>query len=403
MVRQAHGKWKGLALWLCLALMGWAVPAEAQLIGEWDGSFANLSGADYFEYPMDVPLDGTVVLTTAAASTLTGQYTAVSVYDTSGGSITFTYVMESPTTLQVPLAAGSFVVRIGRSFNNWYGGYHIEANLTPANGGATEIENNDLIVAASTNPNNLFAGAIGHWRAKDVLDLSDYYCFSLNQDTNVHFDLTTADTLVSSNTSLSLKNGSNTTMDYMYLDAPSRTWDLHLAAGTYYLRLYIADWSRYGGYNIATTTTPAVTNSSEIENNDTLAAANPIKSKTIFGSIGYYRDKIGSTEYYDNYDYFSCQVAQGGTLSIETRFDPTLNSFNNSIGIRDASNTNLKSNSLTISPNTVTVNNLAAGTYYIRVGRSQGYGAYQINVSGNVFLPSPGAPGSIIFPLLLSE
>ena len=48
-------------------------------------------------------------------------------------------------------------------------------------------------------------------------------------------------------------------------------------------------------------------------------------------------------------------------------------------------------------------NNLDAGTYYILVFRAVGYGAYQINVSGNVILPSSGSVGSIISPLLLSE
>jgi hypothetical protein len=312
--------------------------------------------------------------------------------------------MESPATLSVPLAAGSFVVRIGRGLNNLYGGYHITANLTPANPGATETENNDVIGAANTNPNNLFAGAIGHIRAKDTQDLYDYYRFTLTQDTKVHFDLTTADTLVTHNTGLSLRSASDASMKSTSLDAPSKTWDLYLAAGTYYLRLYIADWSKYGGYTITTTTTPAVANSSETENNDTLAAANPIKSKTLFGSIGYYRDKIGSTEYWDNYDYFSCQVTQGGTLSAEILFDDTLGGgFNNTISIRNASNTSLGFQYLSSSPKTVTVNNLDAGTYYIRVYRWERQGAYQINVSGNVILPSPGSVGGIIFPLLLSQ
>jgi hypothetical protein len=184
-----------------------------------------------------------------------------------------------------------------------------------------------------------------------------------------------------------------------YLSSPSKTWDLHLAAGTYYLRLYTHDYSRYGGYTITTTTTPAVASSSETEVNDSIAAANPIKSKTIYGSIGYMRQ----TGAYDDYDYFSCQVSQGGSLSAQILSPGTLVNSNNTISIRNASNTQLNYAYLSGSPRTVTVNNLDAGTYYILVYRAVGYGAYQINVSGNVFLPSPGAVGSIISPLLLSE
>jgi hypothetical protein len=404
MVWNAKRQWKMSAVLLCLVLLVGAFPAGAQELGDWSGLFTNSSGTDYFDYAMDVPMDGTVVLTTTAASTLIGQFTAISVYDITDGRIKFTYVMESPATLSVPLAAGSFIVRISRSLNNFYGSFNIKADLTPASPGATEVENNDVIGAASTNPGNLFAGAIGYFRAKDTLDWYDYYRFTLTQDTNVHFDLTTADTLIDFDTVLSLMSASNVSMGFTYLSAASKTWDLHLAPGTYYLRLYIADWSRYGGYTIATTTTPAVENSSETENNDTLATANPIKSKTLHGSIGYYRDKAaGGAEDWDNLDNFSCQVAQGGTLRAEILCDDTLGLYPNTISIYNANNDRLTWDYLATSPRTVTVNHLAAGTYYIRVYRATGYGAYQINVSGNVFIPNPGSVGSTIFPLLLSN
>jgi hypothetical protein len=283
--------------------------------------------------------------------------------------------------------------------SNKYGNYAITANLAPANPGATETENNDLIADANTHPANLFAGAIGHWRAKNVKDLSDYYRFTLTGDANVHFNLTAADTLVDFNTVLTLRNGGDAGMDSTYLNLTSKTWDLYLAAGTYYLRLFTHNFARYGGYTITTMTTPAVPSSSETESNDSIAAANPIRSKILYGSIGYRRDVSD----WDNYDYFSCRVAQGGTLSIEVLSGATLHSFNNTISIRNAGNTQLNYAYLTGSPRSVTVNNLDAGTYYILVYRAVGYGAYQINVSGNVILSSPGATGSIISPLLLAE
>lgn len=401
MVWNAKRQWKMPAVLLCLVLIAGAFPAGAQELGDWSGNFINGAEPGYHEYPMDVPMDGTVVITTTAASTLESQFVYISVLDAADQSINYTILLTSPATLSVPLAAGSFFVRISRPLDK-YGSYRMVADLTPASPGATEVENNDVIGAASTNPGNLFSGAIGHWRVKDVLDLVDYYRFTLTQDTNVHFDLTTAATLVDFDTVLSLMSAADVSMIFTYLSAASKTWDLRLAPGTYYLRLYIADWSRYGGYTIATTTTPAVANSSETENNDTRAAANPISSKTLFGSIGYYRDKIGSTEYWDNYDYFSCQVSQGGTLSIEVLAADTLLSFNNVISIWNSSGTRLDYNYLSGSPRSVTVNNLDAGTYYILVYRATGYGAYQINVSGNVIIPHPGSVGSIL-PLLLTD
>jgi hypothetical protein len=399
MVRQAHGRWKGLALWLCLALMSWAVPAEAQQIGNWSGYFPNGGEIMYFDHPMTVGQDGSVTLVTTVDSTFLDQFSSISVLDQNGDTIDFTILTTSPKTWAVPLAAGSFVVRIARGLTNRYGNYTITANLAPASPGATETENNDEIADANTNPDNLFAGAIGYIRAKNVKDLSDYYRFTLAADGSVRFYVNTGDTLLSFNTVLSLRNASDAQINYTYLSDTFKAWDLYLAPGTYYLRVFTHDFSRYGGYSITTTTTPAVASPSETEINDSIAAANPIESKTLYGSIGYMRE----TGAYDDYDYFSCQVSQGGSLSAQILSPATLVNSNNTISIRDASNTQLNYAYLSGSPRTVTVNNLAAGTYYILVYRAVGYGAYQINVSGNVILPSPGSVGSIISPLLLSE
>ena len=76
MVRQAHNKWKGLALWLCLALVGWAVPAEAQQIGDWFGYFPNGGEIYYFDHPMTVGQDGSVTLVTTVDSTFLDQFSA---------------------------------------------------------------------------------------------------------------------------------------------------------------------------------------------------------------------------------------------------------------------------------------------------------------------------------------
>jgi len=295
--------------------------------------------------------------------------------------------------LLAPLTAGSFKVRIDRDSNIWYGNYDMVADWTPANTAATETEVNDTLAAANTNPQNRFAGAIGHYRAKGSKDLSDYYQFTLTQDTNVHFDITLADTLLPANTTLSLRSPGDVQISATTLFTTSETWERYLAAGTFYLKLntvYLA--GNYGGYTIATTTTPAVTNSSETEINDTLAQADLIPSWMIYGSIGYCRDNnaVGGT-YYDNYDYFSCQVTQGGTLNVKILSDSaTLVDPNNTISIRNAGNTVLASAGLSTSPQTVTASNLDAGTYYILVYRKEvhGQGAYQINVSGNVLIPN---------------
>ena len=118
MVREKPSKWRTMAFIIGLALLAWALPAKAQLIGDWSGYFANLSGPDYFDHALDVPQDGSVTLVTTVASTFLSQFSGTNVLDQNGDTIDFTILMTSPKTLVVPLAAGSYVVRIGRGEQN---------------------------------------------------------------------------------------------------------------------------------------------------------------------------------------------------------------------------------------------------------------------------------------------
>jgi hypothetical protein len=387
-------------------LMGFVTaPSSAEELGSWSGYFIN--GGDINSYDlgtMVVSQDSAVTLDITVDSTLTNQFTSVRVLDASMESIDYTIIWETHESLVVHLTPGSYTVRIGRGLNNKYGNYLIEANALPANGGATETEINDTTANASTHPDNLFAGSIGHWRAKDVKDLADYYRFSIPADGHLHVDITSADTLVDFDTILSLRNSDNTQLNYyLFLSATSKTWDLHLAPGVYYFRVYTHDYSRYGAYTITTDFTPATTASSEIEVNDTYAAANPIQNLTLYGSVGHYRGKdLSDNDDWDNDDYFSCQVLDDGTLSLEVLSDESLRGFSTVFSIRNAGNTQLNYDWATASPKTLTIDGLDAGTYYIRFYSSK-HGAYQINISGDVLLPPPCfGPGTVYSPLLLT-
>ena len=314
MVRQAHSKWKGLALCLCLALVGWAVPAEAQQIGDWFGYFPYLGEIYYIDHPMVVGQDGSVTLVTTVDSTFLDQFSATYVLDRYGETIDYTILLASPNTWSVPLAAGSYVVRIGRGLTNKYGNYTITANLAPASPGATETENNDEIADANTNPDNLFAGAIGYIRAKNVKDLSDYYRFTLAADGSVRFYVNTGDTLLSLNTVLSLRNASDAQINYTYLSDTFKAWDLYLAPGTYYLRLFTHDFSQIWRLHHHYHNHPG--SGVILRNRDKRLyrrGQSHRRERRSIGSIGYMRE----TGAYDDYDYFSCQVSQGGSLSAE--------------------------------------------------------------------------------------
>jgi hypothetical protein len=77
MVRKASEcKRHGRAILLCLALIGWALPAEAQQIGNWMGYFVNGGEVYYTDHPMNVAQDGAVTLVTTVDSTFLNQFSA---------------------------------------------------------------------------------------------------------------------------------------------------------------------------------------------------------------------------------------------------------------------------------------------------------------------------------------
>jgi hypothetical protein len=399
MIRNKNGRRVRLVVFFCLGLVFIAFSADAQQIGYWTGSLPQNSTPYYKDFSMTVPQDGSVTVSTTVASTFISQFCATEIRDQNLEVIDYSMFTASPSIKTYRLAAGTYTVRIARPApGNFYGAFTIMATLAVANAGATEVENNDLIADASTHPDHLFAGAIGHIRTKTTQDLYDYYRFSLVEDTDVNLGITSDSTILDiNNTGLSLRNGSDVKMDEITIWKTSTSWDLHLAAGIYFLKF---STFRAGGYTIVTTKTPAMPTSSETEKNDTIGTADTVQSRKLYGSIGYYRDKIAGVEDWDNDDYFSCQVGANGTLTVEIFPSTGLQWANNSISIRNASNTSLASGTLGVSSRKISVSSLSAGTYYIRVFRGKGSGGYRIEISGDVTLPpETGSASVVIAPL----
>ena len=217
MIRNKNDRRVNWVVFLCLGLVLIAFSADAQQIGYWTGSLPFNHDPLYQDFSMTVPQDGSVTVSTTVASTFIDQTCTTSILDMNMQYIDWSYFTTSPSVKTYRLAAGTYTVRIGRPApGNFYGTFAITATLVAANAGATEVENNDIIANASTNPNNLFAGAIGHIRTKTTLDLSDYYTFGLIEDTLVHLVINSAATLLDFDTVLTLRNGADTKMSEYY-------------------------------------------------------------------------------------------------------------------------------------------------------------------------------------------
>jgi len=149
-----------------------------------------------------------------------------------------------------------------------------------------------------------------------------------------------------------------------------------LKAGTYYIK--VTRSSGYGGYNL-TTIYNAQPISNDSEPNDTFPEANPIpNSGDAPGHLGYTGGGNGSVDTVDN---FKIILPSDGELKLKIIYDQTLGV--NSIWINDLNNSQLFGPPYPISGIVYGGYGLKAGTYYIKVTRSSGYGGYNLTTIYN--------------------
>jgi len=176
-------------------------------------------------------------------------------------------------------------------------------------------------------------------------------------------------------------------LSFALLSYNSLTVSDNIAPGTYYIR---ASVGAYGTYTIQAAFTNADDNITESEPNDTIDAANPFTNNQITGVIGY-TDGINT----DTRDWFRYEVTHSGKLVLNFTGSSGLGSCGVYLYKPDKSDLSFA----LLSYNSLTVSNIAPGTYYIQVGCSA-YGTYTIQADMSV--PVLGLQDAIVCLRILS-
>ncbi len=326
-------------------------------------------------YKIEVPAEGDVTFDIKSDANLIVRYVELFAKSSNDNLASwgweYMYDGDHPHTF-TGLKAGTYYVNVQRQDS--HGGYTMTYTFKP-NTYANDPEPNDewkqasLLVSGKTVEGHL---GYNYW---SNVDNDDWYKIEVPADGDVTFDVKTDASLIVRYVELFALTTTNDLgswgWEYMYDGAHPYTVT-GLKAGTYYVNVQRQD--SHGGYTMNYTFKPNSYPNDQEPNDDWKSAATLTKDKTVSGHLGYnYRDNM------DNDDWYKITLSQAGKVEINLSTDAASNlvvkyvEFYKSSG-NDVSSIKWEYQYEKFQP--LVVENLEAGTYYVRVCRNDGHGAY---------------------------
>lgn len=331
---------------------------------------------NYDWWVVTLPYDGGLYVEANAYNGLTD--VELHIYDVNGiNQISSLDISTGPkeATHKSNLKAGTYYIRVSRYSGT--GTYTIQTVYTQALYSNDAEPNDTYLTALTLAPNSEATGHIGYFGNQET-DYYDWWKVTLPADGSLKIR-TESD---SADIELHIYdvNGIN---QISSLDSSTglieETHKNNLMAGTYYVRASL--YSKHGGYRIISTYVPisiegVSTNDTEL--NDTystaqnLGSVSAVSSITNYGHVGYFGNQ--STDYYD---WYRITLLEDGKLVMKTLSNESLDL---DMWIYDVNGTSqISSLDLSTGVNEQTHrDDLAAGTYYIKVYAYYGYGAYKL-------------------------
>jgi hypothetical protein len=280
---------------------------------------------------------------------------------------------------------GTYYVKIARGGGS--GGYTLKYTFTPCAQSNDPEPNDDYEHSSVLQSGTTVQGRMGYRTSDDITDIEDWYKIIVPEEGHVEFSVTPTESLtISTNSNFNgLKNISLYTRAWFAAQSSGSTTMICRATdvgkGTYYVK--IARGGGSGGYTLKYTFTPCAL-SNDAEPNDDYEQAGWLKSgRTAQGRLGYRT----SDDVTDIYDWYRIKVTKTGPVEIIVT--PTENlTFSTSSNINVIKNNGLStvgwfyaqsSGSTTF---TYQTNELAEGTYYVRIYRNNGNGGYRLTYNG---------------------
>ncbi|MBN1292266.1 MAG: T9SS type A sorting domain-containing protein [Candidatus Latescibacteria bacterium] len=176
-----------------------------------------------------------------------------------------------------------------------------------------------------------------------------------------------------------------------------------LLPGTYYVNAHLRDGAGYGSYTISNTLVSASL-ANDAEPNDKAENALLIDIDTeMTGHLGYYGNK-----YKDQYDWWKVNTSLDGSLMVTVQCDSTLNIGVFLFDFNSTAHLGNKTGSGTLS---IRRDDLAAGTFYVRLGSegTNNYGTYTVSITQQPLQylndpePNNSADEASVLPLNISD
>ena len=342
-------------------------------------------------YKIDVPEDGKLTIVTRSSSTLTigfAELCALNVEQTdvqrrNGQWLDYpdsTMVFETPN-----VSAGTYYLYM--PLRGGYGTYTVTSYFTGHSEEADPEPNDDWQAATPLRQGPRVTGQLGY-DYNNTKDVQDYYKLNVPEEGKITLTISSEETLTIGFGEIMVPKADNSGLmrrEGMWLDHPGDTLTFTLnnaAGGDYYL--YLPLRGGYGTYSLQYTFTPCSRQNDAEPNDEWTTAAEFVAGTSMDARLGY--DYSSSM---DDRDWFRLDVPEEGTIALTIQSEKTLTLGFAEISVPKADNSGMiRRNGMWLDhPGdtlTFTLNNAAAGAYYLHMPRNGGYGGYRMTYT---FIP----------------
>ena len=351
--------------------------------------FNNTDTEDWFK--IEVPDEGTVTFSATAETTLRLYYLGFHTPTVDGKNVNFRNDKNidgggKDTTVVYTVdncAPGTYYIRLRRS--NGYGGYKLNYVFTPNSHGLDAYDNDSWNKATVIENGATQQGRLGYdyfnstdtedWFKIDVPD-EGTVTFSVTAETTLRLYYLGFHTLNAEGTGVNFRNDKNVNAEGK--DSTVVYSVDNCAPGTYYIRLRRS--SGVGGYDLKYVFTPNIYGPDSFDNSTWDKAEELAIGYSKQGRLGY--DYFNST---DTEDWYKIDVPYVGDLTFTTSSESALHLSYLGLHTPRADGTGVdfvadKNMDGAGKDTTVvySINNRGAGTYYLRLRRSNGVGGYAL-------------------------
>ena len=362
-------------------------------------------------FKINVTTEGTVNFTATATQTLTFYayyctfhgYKNDNVY--SRGSFTGNSSSSSNTTevtfQSTDVGKGTYYIRIRRY--SGAGSYTLKYTFTESPIPNDPEPNNEYTSASLIANGSTVPGRIGYRTSDDVTDNEDWYKIVVPEEGQIELMATSTgsvrfypyyctvngyknNNIYSRGSFTGNTSSASDTITFKATD---------VGAGTYYIRISRYNSTGANGYYLSYRFTPCPMAADPEPNNEYQRYCRLLNGKTTQGRMGYRT----SDDVTDTDDWYRIIVPKDGPVDVKVTATETLKlyPYESKICIIQGNNINNVSsftgNNTSSTSDTITYqnNNMAAGTYYIKIHRYSGSGGYKITYNG----PISDIPGDV--------